>query len=220
VSLRRIFYAWAAENSLDPTEARFEAFEAGHARAGSPDVREALEKAAKQFEFYRDEHLTKWRDESLPAHVQSAALLKSETNYLMAKMCREALALSTPPGLEAPQTCAPFQMPLWVIFQDGRPFDYKFSRAAGFARAKELREDAPHGNWSVDERQGQISIGAPALSTPPVRDGREALEAARICILDYGDTRHGPKLLDAIRKIDAALSPPEEGANPPEGGKR
>lgn len=56
---------------------------------------------------------------------------------------------------------APWQLTVWVVTQEGRPFDYRFSRAAAFGRAKELRKDVPSGNWGVEERQAFLSLDNP-----------------------------------------------------------
>lgn len=74
---------------------------------------------------------------------------------------------------------APWQLPIWIICQNERPFDYRFSRAAAFERAKELRKSTPSGNWSVEEREGYLSLRsslapAEAPKSPYVRfDGKE-----------------------------------------------
>lgn len=102
---------------------------------------------------------------------------------------------------------APWQLPIWIICQNERPFDYRFSRAAAFERAKELRKSTPSGNWSVEEREGYLSLRS---SPVPAEDGEGLREAARKLLLLIGQPEEQPSertaFDNAVIELRAALS--------------
>ena len=55
-----------------------------------------------------------------------------------------------------------WQVELWVVLRDGKPWDYAHSRASAFHEAKEQRKAHPAHFWSVVPAKGTLSIKVPA----------------------------------------------------------
>lgn len=103
---------------------------------------------------------------------------------------------------------APWELTVWVVTQEGRPFDYRFSRAAAFQRAKELREGAPSGDWSVEERRAHLVV----LEQDGIEDAeeqdnedKEDLIAGRLAdsLIDYIRAPYSRSWL--VERINAAI---------------
>lgn len=50
---------------------------------------------------------------------------------------------------------------LWIVLKDGQPFDYAYSRASAYAKARKQRPAHPSHFWSIAPVKGTISIRVP-----------------------------------------------------------